>query len=323
VRSERVLLWLKPHYLGDGVMACPLLDACAQIWHKPAVMAGPNVTEMLWDRRDEVEFVEPLGVSGPSYVWREARRLRAMRFDAVILVNRSFGSALAAWMARVPIRVGHATEGRSGLLTHRVAYPPERFESECYLDLLRSLGVEAECRPPMLLVSAGECSRATTLAPPNAVGIQPGARYPQKKVKLQALAEVARWLHESGHDVVFLGGGDEVVDSVRLQEVAGTPVTDLVGRTSLRQTMAVLATLKLMIGSDTGLMHVAAGVGCPTVTVFAPNPASKWGHAYPPHRVIEAPGGDIAQIDGDTLLRALYEALADACRGSPAAAIAP
>jgi ADP-heptose:LPS heptosyltransferase len=72
-----------------------------------------------------------------------------------------------------------------------------------------------------------------------------------------------------------------------------------------------MAGLRLMIGADTGAMHLAVGVGCPTVTAFGPTPADKWGHDYAPHRVIRAPGGDMAALEPETLVRASLEALGE------------
>jgi ADP-heptose:LPS heptosyltransferase len=64
-----------------------------------------------------------------------------------------------------------------------------------------------------------------------------------------------------------------------------------------------------MVGSDTGLMHIAAAVGCPTVTVFGKLNASKWGHAYPPHHVISSPGDDPRNLDPQVVVNACRQAL--------------
>ncbi|MEZ0327383.1 MAG: glycosyltransferase family 9 protein, partial [Fimbriimonas sp.] len=65
-----------------------------------------------------------------------------------------------------------------------------------------------------------------------------------------------------------------------------------------------------MIGADTGLMHMATAVGCPTVTIFGPTPAQKWGHTYGSNQVILAPEGDMSKVAPQTILEALKRALA-------------
>ncbi|HVL38772.1 MAG TPA: glycosyltransferase family 9 protein [Fimbriimonadaceae bacterium] len=296
---ERLLIWLKPQYLGDAVMAAPLLDATAS--DRPLVLAGPAVQQVLSHHRDAVEFTDAGRLRGLE-VLRQGLHLRRQRFGRVLLVNRSFRSALATRIAGIPIRVGHATEGRDLLLSHRVPYPADRYEAECYLDLWRALGHEAPEARPALELTPEERLRGQELAGGATVGIQPGARYAEKQYPLAKLAAVVQALVDDSQRIALLGGPDEVEASRQFQKMLDVPVVDLVGRCSIRETMASLATLRLMLGSDTGVMHLAVGVGCATVTIFGPNPAAKWGHPFAPHRVFEAPKGDPARLPESAVL---------------------
>ena len=75
----------------------------------------------------------------------------------------------------------------------------------------------------------------------------------------------------------MLGGGDERDASEAVEALAGVPVVNLVGQAGLRESMGAAAGLQLLVGADTGFMHVAAAVGCPKVTVLGPNSSQKWG----------------------------------------------
>jgi ADP-heptose:LPS heptosyltransferase len=132
------------------------------------------------------------------------------------------------------------------------------------------------------------------------IGIQPGARNLDKQVPTSVWQEVARQLVNDGHRLAFLGGPEERGLLGELQ-VDGV---DLVGKTTLRETIGAMANLKLVLGADTGVMHLAAAVGTPTVTTFGPTPADKWGWFAEPHRVIKATGGDIRTISASQLLEA-------------------
>jgi heptosyltransferase-2 len=239
-----------------------------------------------------------------------------MEFGVAVLVNRSFRSALAARLARIPKRIGFATEGRGFLLTHRVEYDPVKFEAECYLDLLAPLGIAGGSTKPRLTLAPAEIKSGSLMLCGANVGVQPGARYPEKQLSAEKMAGVAKMLASEGWKPALLGGPDEAVQAKLFAEQLDFEAVTLVGKTSIRMTMGVLANLKLMIGSDTGLMHVAAAVGCPTVTVFGPNPASKWGHRYAPHKVVEAPEGDIRRVSAIEVLNAAREVLASAAQGS-------
>ena len=127
---------------------------------------------------------------------------------------------------------------------------------------------------------------------------------------METLAAAAGSLREKGYRIVLLGGVDEVDDAATFSKLIGGEVTDLVGRCKLRETMGVSTHLKLMLGSDTGLMHVAAAMGCPTLTVFGTVPAEKWGHNYPPHRAIQAPNKDLKLVDPQLLVEAAVDLMA-------------
>ena len=97
-----------------------------------------------------------------------------------------------------------------------------------------------------------------------------------------------------------------------LSDRLSTKPVDLIGACTIRQTMSALASVRLAIGGDTGVMHLAAGLGVPTVTAFGPTPAVKWGHHYAPHQVLQAPAQDLAQLDSRTLIQAALQALGEA-----------
>jgi heptosyltransferase-2 len=302
-RSERALILLKPQFIGDAVMAAPLIDALAEAYERPLVFCGSLVRQVLADRADKVEFIEGSKISGVAPVFRAARRFKELGIQHAFLVNRSFRSALAARLGGIPIRVGHATEGRGMLLTHSVPYDEAKFEADCYLDLARTMNVEGSDVRPRLSVTEGEKVTAAGLLDGATIGVQPGARYPNKQVPLRVMAEVCNACVTEGACLALLGGADEVSFAAEFEAMLRVPVRTLVGKLDIRQTMGALFHLKWMLGSDTGLMHLAAAVGAPTVTVFGPNPASKWGHNYEPHKVIEAPTGDINRVTAEMILR--------------------
>lgn len=301
-RPERAIILLKPQYLGDAVMACPLIDSLAAAYGRPVVMCGPLVQEVLEGRSESVSFEQGAKITGIRAVFQTARQLRTLKIEHAFVVNRSFRSALAARLAGIPMRVGHATEGRGFLLTHKVPYDEAKFEADCYLDLARALQIPITCEKPRL-----EANADPSLVGNATIGLQPGARYPNKQVPLKVMAEVARDLQNRGHHLALLGGRDERKFVDPFQELLREPALDLVGMLDIRGTMAALRSLKLAIGSDTGLMHLAAALGTPTVTVFGPNPSSKWGHDYPPHRVLTAESQDVRLVRAEAILASADE----------------
>jgi ADP-heptose:LPS heptosyltransferase len=242
----------------------------------------------------------------------QARRIRRKGYDVAFLVNRSFRAALLARLAKIPIRVGHGTEGRSFLLTKSVTYRSEDFEAKSYADLALAMGLDVDRTEPLLRVSNKELLEGKVLAAGATVAIQPGARYDYKRTPTDHLAAVAVELQQRGHDLVFVGGAEEAAAGEALAARLLRPPVNLIGATTIRQTLAVLANTRAAIGSDTGVMHLAAGLGVSTVTSFGPTPAIKWGHHYAPHQVLQAPDEDLSKLDPHELIQAGLRALGEA-----------
>lgn len=301
--SDRVLIWLKPNYLGDAVMATPLLDGLIEHADMPLLIAGKPVVQVLHDRVDRLGLIKAANLRNPLSLIKQARALVKLRIDVAILVNRSFRSALCARIAGIPKRVGHDTEGRGFLLTERLPYDENKFEADCYLDLARAAGFDLPHRKPSLKVTDDEKSIGAMMLDGATIGVQPGARYVSKRLPLATAAGIVDTLSARGFRIALLGGREESERASQLAgSVSGKGILNLVGCSGLREAKGILSNLRLMIGSDTGLMHVAAALGTPTITVFGPNPLSKWGHDYPPHLPIQAPDGKMSNVEIESII---------------------
>jgi len=311
VRAERTIVLLK-QFLGDGVMAEPLLSSLAGNYSHVDVFALPAVQQVLGHLDGRVSFMHMEKMKSLRDTMHQARKIRLKGYDVAYLVNRSFRSAILARLAKIQVRVGHGTEGRSFLLTKSVTYREEDFEAVSYADLALALGIAVPRTEPVLSVTELERQEGTALAPGLAVAIQPGARHDYKRVPTSVLGHVGNLLQGRGFGIVFLGGPEEAPRGDELAKLLSKPPVDLIGKTTIRQTIAVLSNLRAAIGSDTGVMHLAAGLGIPTVTAFGPTPAVKWGHHYSPHQVLQAPNRDLSQLDPNVLTKAALAALGEA-----------
>jgi heptosyltransferase-2 len=310
VSSRRVLVLLKPQYLGDAVMALPAIDALIAAGWRPAIRAMPHVLELFADRREQVDLLHGGKVSRPIEVLRASGDLKQGQFAAALILDRSFRSALSAALARIPVRIGHSTEGRSWLLTGTKPYSETAPETECFLELAELLGAKPLAEDPRLRLIENEKEKGSALIGGATIGLQPGARYASKRFPLSKLALVVDSLAKDGHKFALFGGTDERSTANEFKSLLpNLPFVDLVGSGSLRESMSAAGALRLMIGSDTGWMHIVAALGVPTVTIFGPNPSSKWGHRYAPHHVIQAPHNDLSMLGEEAVLAAAKAAL--------------
>jgi heptosyltransferase-2 len=304
VQFERSLIVLK-NYIGDTVMASPMVRVVARISGALDIL-GPPVTEQILRFPDfRSRFHDPGNLGNLRQLLRTAKSVREGHYDVAILVNRSFRSALLVRLAGITKRVGHDTERRGFLLTDRIPYDLDRNEALCYVDLVRSFTqIEPDEERPRLELTAQELERGARAIDGAEVGIQLGARHDYKQIPIHTWRKFLSQI-PGGKKVAFIGGPEE---RSLLGEVASHG-TDLVGKTDLRGTMGALANLKVMVGGDTGVMHLAAALGTPTITVFGPTPAKKWGWFESPHQVLRSPQNVIENIESEDLVGALARVL--------------
>lgn len=116
--------------------------------------------------------------------------------------------------------------------------------------------------------------------------LHPGADAPARRPPERLCVDAVRALHAAGYRVLVTGSEQ---DRGRTGRVAGSLGVDLGGRTDLAQLAGVLAGADALIVGNTGPAHLAAAVGTPVVSLFAPVvPARRWA----PYRVAHVLLGD-------------------------------
>jgi lipopolysaccharide heptosyltransferase II/tetraacyldisaccharide 4'-kinase len=276
----RQVLLRVPNWLGDAVMALPVLPALKRRFPQAAitVWAAPRVAPLYAHHPQVAATVTP----PPGLVKvRELLRLRG-RFEVGVALPNSFEAALGLWLAGAGIRAGYAADARRLLLTRAVGGREALLEAHLvyyYLGVLRAfgdVGPEDVTLPRLFLTPAEQQAAGRILMAaglPGAgpwVGLAPGAAYgPAKRWPAAHFAQAARELAgRAGVRVVLLGGPDDREVAALVAAQAGVPVLNLAGQTSLRQALGVLSRLAALITNDSGLMHAAAALAVPVVAIF-------------------------------------------------------
>jgi heptosyltransferase-2 len=302
-RARRILV-VMPNWLGDLIMATPLLDL---LWRAGDTAGGGlalhAVVRRRWmpllSRDPRLARVVAYERSGRHAGWRGIPRLaadwRAEDAHAVVICPPSLRMGLVAAMARIPRRIGYATGGRGPLLT--LGLSPVRPRGALHhSDELRRLGLALlevlGLRPPEDAVAMPTLPGLDDLAPaPRVDGpplwvLAPGATYgPAKTWPVDRVAEFLDLaVADGGVRVVIVGdtatsgfAAELRARSERLgwrRELAGGPgVIDLVGNTTLMDLAELLKGASGFLGNDSGVMHLAATLGTPTLGLFGSSSA--------------------------------------------------
>jgi len=284
-QTVRRLLIRATNWIGDAIMITPAVRAIrahfpqaeisilAKPWVAPVFEHNPHMDRvMLYDGKGQHR-----SLMGKL---RLAKELRHHRFDAVILLQNAFESALLAFLAGIPKRIGYDTDARGFLLTHPVPCTSAIravHQTGYYLGILRGIGGAAENQDLELVIShadqerAWEILREHGISPEDTrVGINPGATFgTAKRWFPERYAELCQRLKKSWDcQILIFGGPGEEAMGHQLREHIGDRCANFCGKTSLREAMALIQKCRLFITNDSGLMHVAAALDVPQVAIF-------------------------------------------------------
>lgn len=279
------LLVIAPNWIGDAVMAQPLLqllrqqyplhaiDVLAPTWVAPVLRAMPEVATIL-----ETPFKH--GALQLRERWRFARLLRSRGYDAAYVLPNTLKFALLPWMAGIKNRVGYKGESRYGLINvmhfDDKAHPRPMVRFYAALAFAPSLQLPLNLPRPTLTVSTAQ--RAAALQKAGLSGeypvicFAPGAEFgPAKRWPASHFSALANMVLSScpQAQVVLLGSPKDapVCDEI---QAACPQVHHLAGKTCLDDAVALMSTAIAMVGNDSGLLHIASALNRPALAIYGP-----------------------------------------------------
>jgi heptosyltransferase-2 len=292
-----------PNLVGDTVMATPTLRALRRGFPDARIVGvlRPNVAPTL----DGAPWLDDRILSHPKAPQRDRRmlgvvsRLREERFDLAVLLPNSIRSGLMAMLGGIERRVGYARGGRGVLLTDRLTPPRDargRFEPvpivEYYLGLARHLNCPVDSLSCELFTT--EADEQAADASWNRLGLagdRPvaclntgGAFGPAKNWPDESFATLARRLvGELGAKVLVLCGPAERESARKIVSLANhEDVVSLADEcVGIGLSKASVRRSALLVTTDSGPRHFAAGFGVPVVSLFGPTHIA-WTRTYHP-----------------------------------------
>lgn len=261
----RHLVLHPPNWLGDVVMALPAMQALSQgIKAERISMIGqPWLAELL-----------------PFLSFKRVRYCKDVPADADmgVLFTNNFRSAWRLWRAGVPERIGFRGQWRRMLLTNapkaEISMASEHHRAY-FLNLAEQVGFTARKQEAVMQMSEQEVEDGTRLLcehglnEKKTVCIAPGAQFGEaKRYPVCSYNRVLLALHKLGWDLLILGTKAE--RGIAEQCLAGVEgrFWNASGETSLRQAIQLLGASRVLLCNDSGLMHVSAALGNPTVAMF-------------------------------------------------------
>ena len=298
ITPQRILI-IKLSSLGDIVHALPAVSALRQ---KYPLAHFTWLVKTSWSSilEGNPDIDEVLAADFSWNCWPNlVLTLRKKRFDLIIDFQGLLRSGLLGRLTGARMRVGfaQAREGASWLYTHRVTFADQQASMWRLLDIHavdRNLAIaqflgaqnlhpvfhlprlaEDEACIEDLLQDAGVGHHIQLIA------LAPWSRSVLKSWPLDRFVEVANKLMRLPRvRVVVLGGPSEKSLSKEFRTLESQGLVNLVGNLSLRQLPILLRRMRLVVGNDSSLIHLAAGVDVPVLAIFGPTHAKATG-PYP------------------------------------------
>ncbi|MGE0071579.1 MAG: lipopolysaccharide heptosyltransferase II [Thiomonas sp.] len=290
-------LLVAPQWIGDAVMAQPLVALLAARGEQITALALPAVAPVLRAMPGVVDVIEAPFAHGRLDLrlrLRLAVQVRSSGFDRAYVLGNTVKSRLVPWLARIPRRIGHRGEARGLLLTDvaaaidtaaaaeplalsplqcRISRAPRTDMRQHYAALAAVAAAASTPQPlaePVLTVAAADAAaaRARFDLPPRWIALCPGAEYgPAKQWPVTHFAALAALAQQAGYAVAVLGSARDAPSGQAIAaQVPG--VRNLCGATQLADAIALLASSSGVVSNDSGLMHIAAALRRPTVGVY-------------------------------------------------------
>lgn len=279
-------LLIRPGGIGDAVLLVPAIRALQNAHPGCAI-------DILAESRNASLFGLVPGIR-KVYRYHTLAGLGAAftrRYDLAIDTEQWYRlSAVVARLTRAPMRIGFASNERERLFTHPVSYSLEQFEASSFFRLLEPLGIKAQVdiAIPFLTLPGAAVEAAQVLLAPLAgkpfLAVFPGASILEKQWGTGNFRALAVKLAAGGGKVVIVGGEDTRAAG---EEIAKDGIAlNLAGRSSLAVSGAILSRAQLLVGGDSGVLHLASALGVPIVSIFGPSDPVKWGPKSETDRVI-------------------------------------
>jgi len=277
--NRRGILVLAPNWLGDAVMATPFLFTLRRAFPDMSIyLLCRSYVAAIYRHCSAVDhllvYEREEGIRGALNALRKGVPRRAR--DICFLLPVSFRSALLSFLAGARRRVGYGGDFRGMLLTD--ALPSKAYRSghlvDAYIDLVKHVsgkGVEEAPLPVVVPSYEWEKDIQSFGLEAGYIVLSPGAQYGGAKVwPIDRFARLARLISKrTGRRVVVVGSTGEEPTGEEILAKAGLGTgRNLAGRCSVDELLAVLRGASLVIGNDSGPVHMAAAMGRPTLAIF-------------------------------------------------------
>jgi lipopolysaccharide heptosyltransferase II len=285
-KIKRILI-IRTDRIGDVVLSTPVITAVRKAFPDAyiAVMVSPLTKDIVLGNpyvNEIIVYDKKIRHKSLLQTLRFAKWLKNKKFDVAFILHSTNRVNMIAFIAGISERVGYKKGKMDFLLTHGLNYKKrlgEKHEAEYSLDILRSIGLDAELSPLMVPVAKDSEENIDSLLYENGLGkgerfivFHPGASCASKMWPLENFAKAADILADKFDARSVLVSSPEYIRvGQRVKDLMKKTPVFLCGKISLKDLAALFKKTSLFISNDSGPVHIAAAMGTPVISIFGRN----------------------------------------------------
>lgn len=328
------ILIIRRDNIGDLILTTPLIASLAKFYNIKIDVLVNTYNQPILDNNPYVGRVHLYsklhhrkpGQSALGVILRRLKTyldLRRAHYDVAIIAREHWDKRPLQWAklsgAKRVIAIGTNTPEA---ITDPVAQPADKYHIvQLLAELAKPIDVFSQPGPLELYVTPDEISamrqRLSIPAGVPVYGLQISARKPMQRWQAEKFVELAHQLsaHEKCLLLLFWSpgssdnkehpGDDEKAQQI-IQACQGLSLVPVVTN-NLRELMSAMSLCDQILTSDGGALHVAAGVGVPTVAMFGNSDAWFWGPWGVPNETLEAPERNVGLLSVDQVLASFID----------------
>ncbi|MDJ0840741.1 MAG: glycosyltransferase family 9 protein [Acidobacteriota bacterium] len=265
--------------IGDITHMVPVVRTLQKVWPQTRItwIIG-SIEASLLKGLPNVEFI-PVKKAGLATLFELRRILAGRKFDILLHMQVAMRASILSLAVKAPVRLGfdkqRARDNQGWFTNRRIAYQPEQHVLDGFFGFLQTMGIqERVLQWDIPLAESDRRFAEDHLGEGPFVVINPCTSVRNRNYRNWRAERYARVADhaatEYGAKVVLTGGpaDNEKQMAAEIRQHAETELIDLVGKTTLKQLLAVLTRADLVISPDTGPAHMATAAGTPVIGLY-------------------------------------------------------
>mgnify|MGYP003625259272 CR=1 FL=1 len=280
-RVPEAICILRLSALGDVCNAVPAVRALQRQWPDCRITWILGKTELrLLEGLNGVELLGYDKKTGIKGILQLRRQLKRRRFDLLLHMQAALRASLVSLAIRAQVRLGfdaeRAKDNQRWFSNQQIPANPRKHVLDGFMDFIRACGADAERLEWRMPISAQDRSEIQQLVGEgDYLVISPCSSQRIRNFRNWSVAGYARvidhaWSHYRVRTVLS-GGNTELEHQYgrQLGELCQHPPLNLIAKTSLKQLLALIESARLVMGPDSGPMHMATATDTPALGLYA------------------------------------------------------